>query len=217
MSKGTFIVVEGLDGVGKSTWVNNFGKLLREIYPERKIITTREPGGTPNAEAIRDFLLGYKGTFTVETELALILTARREHIDGLIRPELEQGSVVICDRFHVSTMGYQHGIKPTIEGSYWEHLRQSNFYIGDFRPDITFILEAPEAVRKVRLLSTGKTPDYFERRDSTFYQNVQEMFNCYKRLTSDTVFTVDTSGTEKENYEELSYLTQTVLRSSIEK
>ena len=94
---GYFVSFEGIDGAGKSTHIESFGKLLQERYPSREIVMTREPGGTPLGEQLRNLLLD--APMHLETEALLMFAARRQHIAQVIEPELQAGKIVISDRF----------------------------------------------------------------------------------------------------------------------
>src|SRR5271154_6936286 len=99
-----FVTIEGPDGSGKTTQVNEVYQILSKRY--EKVIRTREPGGTPVAEQIRGLLLNPNSNMDSYTEVLLHFAARRDHINNLIKPKLDDGYIVICDRFYDSTMAY---------------------------------------------------------------------------------------------------------------
>ena len=107
MANGKFITIEGIDGAGKSTQCIRVAKSLQEIYPSTEILKTREPGGCKISEAIRSILMDPAHTPLWETEVALLLAARLEHVETRILPALNRGAFVICDRFTLSTYAYQ--------------------------------------------------------------------------------------------------------------
>ena len=104
---GYFISFEGIDGAGKSTHIDSFAKLLKERYPNRDVVITREPGGTQLGEQLRALLLD--ATMNLETEALLMFAARREHIAQVIEPALQAGKIVISDRFTDASFAYQGG------------------------------------------------------------------------------------------------------------
>ncbi|MBS3961640.1 MAG: dTMP kinase [Sandarakinorhabdus sp.] len=137
--RGRFIAFEGGEGAGKSTQIARLAARLAAAG--EAVVVTREPGGTPGAEEIRSlFVQGATGRWTVETDVLLVTAARADHVARLIRPALEAGKTVLCDRFVHSTLAYQgHG-----KGVALETLRQLHaFATGDLWPDIVLWLDAP--------------------------------------------------------------------------
>lgn len=140
---GLFISLEGGEGSGKSTQIKRLQTWLSQKLPSREIITTREPGGTPSAEAIRRLLVtGSVDSLTAKTEALLMLASRVEHVERLITPALQKGAIILCDRFADSSFVYQ-----TITGGYDEaqlrHLHQLS--IGDITPHKTYLMDlSPE-------------------------------------------------------------------------
>jgi len=165
---GRFITVEGIEGVGKST---NIEFLHRQLLAAgREVVLTREPGGTPLAEAIRGLLLdpAYTG-MDPRCELQLVFAARAEHLARVIRPALAQGKWVLCDRFTDATYAYQgggRGIDTTIIASL-ETLVQ-----GSFHPDLTLLLDVPVAVGLARAGKRGAL-DRFEQEQVEFFERVR--------------------------------------------
>jgi dTMP kinase len=153
---GVFITLEGGEGVGKSTAALRLTALLREAGHE--VLATREPGGTPGAEAIRALLLNADTELTAMAQTMLHFAARADHVTRVIRPALARGAVVICDRYSDSTMAYQaYGMG--VEMAAIAALNQ----LIDLTPDITFVLEVPESVSKYRLQSRGAASDRYEQ------------------------------------------------------
>ena len=189
MAKGKFITLEGGEGAGKSTQA----RLLADWLASRGIaaLVTREPGGTPLAESIRHLLLGAQdGPADALTDALLFNAARRDHALRLIRPALEAGKWVICDRFADSTRAYQ-GAGGALDGSTVQRLE--DWVTADTRPDLTLILDLPEhlglqraaarhhaisgvgtAGRAVAGASPGR--DRFEAADSAFHLRLRLMF-----------------------------------------
>lgn len=171
MMRGRFITLEGGEGAGKSTQRAAIASALRRSG--RQVVETREPGGSPGAEEIRDlFVQGEPGRWDRETEALLVFAARRDHLQRLIRPALEQGQWVICDRFADSTYAYQgHG-----HGVDLESLRSLyHFIAGDLAPDLTLLLDLPAEAGLARAAERGSA-QRFEALDLTFHQRVRQGF-----------------------------------------
>ena len=154
---GRFFVVDGPDGVGKTTLVQRLAARLRALG--RDVLEVREPGGTPIAEAARAAVLDPQLDATPLAELFLILAARADLVARVIRPALEAGKIVIADRYDLSTWAYQ------VEGRNLpanEVLAANRLATGGLAPDLTLVLDAPVAVLRRRLAALGKTPDRME-------------------------------------------------------
>ena len=169
--RGRFITVEGAEGAGKSTNI----AFIQSILEERGIpsTATREPGGTELGEGVRQLLLDKKQQgMTAVTELLLLFAARAQHVEQVIKPALERGHWVICDRFTDSSYAYQGGGRelPAEMISSLEKLA-----IQDFRPDCTFILDLPVETGLSRAASVG-VKDRFESEQVEFFNRVREVF-----------------------------------------
>lgn len=169
MERGLFVTVEGGEGVGKSTNITFLSDLLeRAGIP---FIVTREPGGTPLAEDIRQLLLRPREESVDEnTELLLMFAARAQHIAEVIEPALSQGQWVVCDRFTDATYAYQGGgrgisIRKIAELEQWVQ--------GELRPDITLLLDAPVSIGLERASQRGAL-DRFENEQQQFFENVRK-------------------------------------------
>ena len=176
MSKGLFITLEGGEGSGKSTQIKALAALLRDQGYD--VVTTREPGGTPEAEKIRDLLVKRDGgNWTPMAEILLLFAARQMHVESLIKPALAVGKIVISDRFTDSTRAYQcygHGVPLDIlEGLNKLSLR-------GFNPDLTFILDIPVEVGLARagkrLKGDKSQEDRFENLDVSFHERLRNGF-----------------------------------------
>ena len=165
---GKFITVEGIEGVGKTTNIDFIQKQLLDAGKD--VVMTREPGGTPLGEAIRGLLLDPEYTGMDSTcELQLMFAARAEHIAQVIRPALEKGQWVLCDRFTDATYAYQgggRGISTDIIA------RLEDLVQGDFRPDLTLLLDVPVEVGLARA-NNRSAPDRFEQEKVEFFENVR--------------------------------------------
>ena len=167
--RGLFITLEGGEGSGKSTLQASLSERLRGSG--YKIVTTREPGGTPLAEAVRNLALHPPGDdWSSLSEALLMNAARADHLDKVIRPALERGAWVICDRFSDSTLAYQ-----SVEGgvSFSALKKIEKLVLGKTRPDLTFVLDAPIGQLRVR---RGSEKDAFESRGLEFHHAVREAF-----------------------------------------
>lgn len=191
MTRGRFITLEGGEGVGKSTQA----ALLADVLRARGIdvVVTREPGGTAGAEAIRQLLLtGHEDRWTSSAEALLFAAARADHVDKIIRPALERGTWVICDRFIDSTRAYQGGAGGVCDD---DILTLHRLGSGGLMPDRTFLLmlsDAEAADRVRRRIGTGS--DRFGDRDATYHQRVADAFRSFALNEPKRFKTVDTSG-----------------------
>ncbi len=161
MKSGKFITFEGIDGAGKSTHIDFVAGLLKARG--LNVILTREPGGTPLGEALRELLLHQK--MHLETEALLMFAARREHLDQVIEPALAHGDWVISDRFTDASFAYQGGGR----GLSLEKLRALEQWVHPKRqPDLTLLFDVPLDVARARL-DAARTPDKFEREQEGFF------------------------------------------------
>lgn len=186
-----FITFEGGEGAGKTTQI----ALLKEYFGRlgKPVVITREPGGTPEAEKIRDLLVQRDGgAWTPLAEAMLFFTARHMHIETKIKPALNRGDIVISDRFTDSTMAYQgygHGFDMAVLE------RIKTLAIGDFIPDITFILDIPVAVglsrAGKRMDGDGSTEDRFERIGTEFHERLRQGYLTIARNNPDRCSVID--------------------------
>lgn len=170
MSAPRFIVLEGVEGSGKSTQIRLLGAWLSGL--ELPHIATREPGGTAVGEAIRGVLLHEDGLeIPAEAELLLMLAARAAFVRGVVRPALERGETVLADRFDLSTFAYQ-GFGRGLD---LEAVRAMNdFATGGLRPDLYIVLDLPAQEGTVRQAREGKTLDRIEKAGAGFLERVRE-------------------------------------------
>ncbi|MDA1331768.1 MAG: dTMP kinase [Proteobacteria bacterium] len=169
MTKGLFITFEGVDGAGKSTQLNYAVKYLRD----RKIdlVQTREPGGTPLSEQLRDMMLGVTTPLDSDTEVLLMFAARKEHITRVIKPALESGTVVICDRFTDATFAYQGG-GAGVDPSRIEVLER--WVQGTLQPDLTLFFDLPIEIAQRRM--SHRVKDRFESKAIDFHERVRQAY-----------------------------------------
>jgi len=183
---GRFITVEGTEGAGKTS---NIAFLQARLEAAGKtVVLTREPGGTPLGEAIRDLLLTRRGDgMAVDTELLLMFAARAEHIAQLIRPALARGEWVLCDRFTDATYAYQGGGRriDIDRIAALEHWVQ-----GNLRPDLTIVLDVPVEVGLARA-GRRSAPDRFEREQLAFHEAVRAAYRTIAAREPGRVQVVD--------------------------
>jgi dTMP kinase len=171
-ARGRFITLEGVDGAGKSTHVPS---LVAAIEARgHTVLATREPGGTPLGERLREILL--HEAMSANDEVMLMFAARSQHVETVIKPALARGDWVLCDRFTDSTYAYQgggHGVDPVIIG------QLAHYIHGDCNPDLTLLFDVPAEVsraRLARLVATGRELDRFEREHAEFTARVRAVY-----------------------------------------
>lgn len=171
ISRGLFITFEGTEGVGKSTQLANAAETLGAMGID--YIVTREPGGTPMAESIRELLLAPREEPVDDmTELLLMFAARAQHLHTRILPELEAGRWVLCDRFTDATFAYQGGGR----GMPAESIAQLESLVqGGFRPDHVILLDAPVQTGMTRARHRGEL-DRFEREAVAFFERIRQTY-----------------------------------------
>ncbi len=170
-TRGKFITLEGGEGVGKSTLAANLQAGLRDLG--ESVVLTREPGGVPTAEAIRELLLHGDQDIAPLGEVLLFNAARSEHLNQLIRPALQRGDWVNCDRFMDSTRAYQLASDPSLEQAI---TTLDELCVGGDRPDLTFMLDLAPKVRAARLAKRAAAQDRFEARSRDFHDQVRAQF-----------------------------------------
>jgi len=172
--RGRFITVEGGEGVGKTTQLDNIRAALGKAGFE--VVMTREPGGTPRAEKIREVLLATTPEpMPPLCELLLMFAARCTHIENVIRPALARGAWVVCDRFTDATYAYQGGARgmPAEQIAMLEAAVQ-----GSLRPDLTLLLDAPVdlALSRAKARNAGTSTDRFELERAAFFEKVRDTY-----------------------------------------
>lgn len=188
---GRFITLEGGEGAGKSTQLNALAQALQERGLE--VVTTREPGGSAGAEAIRELLLTGEGDrWSARAEALLFAAARADHVEKLIRPALNAGKWVICDRFLDSSRAYQS------EGSGLDDadiLALHRFGSEGLMPDRTLVLQLPQGQAEQRAaMRDGGATDRFSARDKVFHRKVTEAFQRYATQDPGRFRLIDASG-----------------------
>ena len=171
MQRGKFISIEGIEGVGKSTNVAHLTGILERRG--HKVLTTREPGGTPMAERIRELLIEHGDEPMPEiAELLLMFASRALHVSNVIQPALAAGTWVVCDRFTDASRAYQGGGR----GIPLDDINQlARWVMGDLKPDLTILLDAPVETGMSRAGQRGD-PDRFEVERSEFFGRVRDAY-----------------------------------------
>ncbi|MCS6947903.1 MAG: dTMP kinase [Steroidobacteraceae bacterium] len=172
--RGLFVTIEGIEGAGKTTLASALERRL--VDRGLAVVVTREPGGTPLAEKLRDAVLA-RGNESISpvAETLLMFAARAVHLDNRIRPALARGSVVICDRFTDATRAYQ-GAGRAVASELIERLAAAVH--GDLQPDITFLLDLPVAEGLARSRRRGSDTDRFEEESIAFFERVRSRYRA---------------------------------------
>lgn len=181
MSKGQLITFEGGDGAGKTTLIQRIADYLRGLG--RHVVLTREPGGCPFGEKIRDILLHQPpaSPLVPEAELALFLAARAQNIREVIKPALDRGETVLCDRFHHSSIAYQGAGR----GLGTNKVKELCFAVcGDLWPDMTFYLDLDPEIGKQRKALGSEESDRIESETLAFHSRVRL---AYQKMANEDV------------------------------
>lgn len=182
-----FITVEGIEGAGKSS---NIAFIKQQLLAANKdVVVTREPGGTPLGEQIRDVLLSHRNNgMAVDTELLLMFAARAEHLACVIRPALDAGQWVLCDRFTEATYAYQGGGRGIPE----QRIAALEEWLqGSLRPDLTLLLDVPPALGLERAGRRNANLDRFESEQLAFFERVRADYLRQAELHPDRYCVID--------------------------
>ena len=190
MTRGCFITFEGGEGAGKSTQIRRLAERLRA--DARDVVLTREPGGSPGAESIRELLLnGAVDRWSPLTEALLMNAARRDHIERVIAPALARGAVVLCDRFADSTRAYQ-GAGGAVDPNVIAQLEAA--VVGEMRPDLTLIFDLPVAEGLRRALSRNGGEERFEAKGEAFHERLRAAYLDIARSEPDRCVVIDAAA-----------------------
>lgn len=168
-TRGKFITLEGVDGAGKSTHLSWLVNYLRA--QGRKVVQTREPGGTPLGEKLRELLLHVP--MHLETEALLMFAARREHLEQVIKPAIARGDWVVCDRFTDASFAYQGGGRG-LSGD--KLLQLENWVQEGFQPDLTLLFDLPIDMAAQRMAGAARQLDRFEQEKADFHDRVRAAY-----------------------------------------
>jgi dTMP kinase len=189
MSRGRFLTLEGVDGAGKSTHQKFIADFVAQRAPH--VVQTREPGGTDLAERLREAILG--GPMAPDVETLLIFAARADHVARVIRPALDSGQWVVCDRFHDATHAYQ-GAGKGVPRELIERLSAAAH--PGLSPDRTLVFDCSYEVSSQRL--QGKVLDRFEREDRAFFERVRGAYLERARAEPARMRVIDASAAMPE-------------------
>ena len=206
--RGRFITLEGIEGAGKSTQLAVVRERLERAGCE--VVVTREPGGTPLGEHIRELVLAPREeAMPPVAELLLMFAARAAHVTGLIEPSLARGVWVLCDRFTDATYAYQgggRGLPATLIRTLAEHVQ------GRLRPDLTLLLDVAPAVGLARAGHRGAA-DRFEREALEFFERVRFAYLAQARRSPGRIALIDASRTPAEVSEQVAVRVEELLRT----
>lgn len=202
---GYFISFEGIDGAGKSTHIDAFGQLLKDRYPDREVVMTREPGGTPLGEQLRALLLD--APMNLETEALLMFAARKEHIAQIVEPALRDGKIVISDRFTDASFAYQGGgrglsLEKLNDLERWVQGRPDGSLL---QPNLTFLFDLPGSIAEARR-SKARTPDKFEKMNLDFFEKVRQEYLRRAKADPNRFYLVDATRTPEAIWGDLQSL-----------
>ncbi len=172
--KGFFVTFEGGEGAGKTTQIKLLAARLQELG--HNIVVTREPGGTKGAEAIRELILNPAGfNFSSMTETMLFFAARCDHVEKIIIPALEDGKIVLCDRFTDSTLAYQSALGK-VSGDIIQ--KMANLILGNLKPDLTFFIdmEPAQGLKRAATRRGSSATDRFELESLEFHKRIRHAF-----------------------------------------
>ena len=192
--KNYFITFEGGEGSGKSTQIDLLNNFL--TLKGVDVLSTREPGGTPSAEVIRDLVIkGDTNRWLPMTESLLMWASRYEHVETLIKPSLNAGKWVLCDRFYHSTYAYQ-GIGHDLGLESMKSIKK--LVIGDIRPDLVFLLDIDPIKGIKRTKNRNSDEDRFENMDLTFHSDLRDAFLMLSKEEADRFVVIDAELDIKE-------------------
>ncbi|WP_246617844.1 dTMP kinase [Rhizobium populisoli] len=207
---GLFVTFEGGEGAGKSTQIRRLADQLRRRGHD--VLVTREPGGSPGAEAVRHVLLsGAAEEFGVRMEAILFAAARNDHVEEVIRPALETGAIVLCDRFIDSSRVYQ-GVTGNLEPDYIEALQR--IAIDGIKPDCTLILDLPAEIglKRAKKRAADNAPDRFEREEIQTHEKRREAYLEIAENEPERCRVVNAERSEDEIADEIFALIEPMVR-----
>ncbi len=205
ITTGLFISFEGIDGAGKSTHINSVAELFRA--QGRRVTVTREPGGTPLAEKLRELVLN--DPMDAMTEALLVFAARRDHLQKVIEPALKAGDVVLCDRFTDATFAYQGGGRGfDLEMlSYLEqHIQKTNDLVSNFvrQPDMTIWFDLAPEIAAERLIG-ARVPDKFEAQPVEFFRKVAHGYTARANAFPQRFVRIDASQSRHKVWQQVTF------------
>ncbi|WP_299203424.1 dTMP kinase [uncultured Amphritea sp.] len=207
MSSGRFITLEGTEGVGKSTNLRFIESVLQQHQVRYQL--TREPGGTPLAEQVRELLLANRDEVVADdAELLLVFAARAQHLERVIRPTLAEGCWVLCDRFTDATFAYQgggRGLSKELIGQLETMVQRG------LQPDLTILLDLPVEIGLARASQRG-TLDRFENERITFFEQVRSAYLERAAADPKRFAVIDASGTLEQVQQQIAVVLERYLQ-----
>lgn len=203
MTKGLFITFEGADGCGKTTQIKLLDKYLRD--KGYKTLLTREPGAKGLGEKVREILLNYDGEVSSKCESFLFLADRAQHADCIIKPAIENGTIVLCDRHTDSTIAYQgYGRGVNID----ELKALNEMAVGSLRPDLTFVFDIDIETSMKRV---GNEKDRMESSGTEFFERVRQGYLEIAKQEPERVKVIDSKQSVEEIHDEILELVKNVI------
>jgi dTMP kinase len=194
VAQGRFISFEGGEGAGKSTQLKRLAARLQAAGQE--VVATREPGGSPGAESIRELVLnGAADRWSPVTETLLMYAARRDHVERVIRPALTRGAWVVCDRFADSTRAYQGAAGGTEAGLI---AALETYILEETRPDLTLVFDLPVGVGLKRAHSRAGAEMRFESKGQAFHERLRAGFLSIAKAEPERCAVIDATGSLDE-------------------
>ncbi|QNT78926.1 dTMP kinase [Entomobacter blattae] len=200
MAHSLFITFEGGEAAGKSTQVNLLEKSLSNMG--HKVIKTREPGGAPGAEALRNFLLFGPQDLSLRAEIMAHFSARCDHIDKTIQPALKEGKIVLCDRYYDSTSAYQGYGRAQGDPEILAFIEALKVQVR-LMPNLTFYLHVPRTVAVARIKRRAHLTDRYESYDESYHQRVEEAFQSMALQEPKRFRTIDATGSIENIHSEI--------------
>jgi dTMP kinase len=202
-----FITFDGPECAGKSTQLKMLEEAVSVLFPGREFVFTREPGGSPYGERIRDlFFSGMKDT-SARTQLGLMMASRFDHAEKTIRPRLEEGKVVVSDRYAPASFAYQVAADPSLEPLYREHLKLVP------KPDLSILLMVPAEVTVARLAERRGAATAFDAAGVEFHERIERGYAEYHhRFGHIGCVTVDGYRSQQAVHEEIISLIRLAIR-----
>jgi len=192
-----FLTFEGGDGAGKSTLIRAISSSL--IANGYEVLTTCAPGGTQVGEVIRELILHPKEPLNNRCELLLFLADRAQHVETIIKPALEQGKIVLCDRYNDSTVAYQGGAR----GFDWDTVKQlCDFACRGLQPDLTLYLDLDPKIGLERVQKANETKDQIEAENISFHQKIRRAFHRIAEEEPTRFQILDASQSKKDVFDE---------------
>ena len=210
--EGIFITFEGGEGSGKTTQIQILKRYLSSIFPNTEIVISREPGGTEDAEQIREILVnGATDKLSAKTETLLMIASRAEHVEHVILPALQRGAIVLCDRFKDSSIVYQ-GIANDIPKEEIDKIHE--FALKPCDPDLTILLDIPVETGIKRAMSRNQADQRFEQKGSEFHEKIRRGYLTLASLFPNRIKIINAEQNTDDISSQISQVVMTTLNKS---